>query len=119
MGHPDDMKADEWFEAARSQDFLLCSEDDFAHHVALAPARPACGGVAPAPPLWWHPPIPLFTMSHAAPQPPLHVPPLAAAPPPAPHSLPMGIPMDIDASQMHVATMEDICQWCQKKGHFA
>ncbi|KAG5636803.1 hypothetical protein DXG03_004667, partial [Asterophora parasitica] len=41
-GHPHESKVDEWFHAARLQDFLMQTEDDFAHHVpsALAPTTP-------------------------------------------------------------------------------
>ncbi|KAG5641369.1 hypothetical protein DXG03_005385 [Asterophora parasitica] len=117
-GSPNDTKVDEWFEATRPQDFLLHLEDDFVHHAAPAPTRPACVRVAPASSLWWQPPIPSLTMLCTVPQPPSCAPPTATAPPLALHSLPMGVPMDIDASCMQAATAEDMCRQCQKKGCF-
>ncbi|KAG5635232.1 hypothetical protein DXG03_005468 [Asterophora parasitica] len=119
MGCPNDTKVDKWFEAARSQDFPLHLDDNFTCHATPVPARLAHGGVAPTPPAQRQSPIPSFTTLYTALQLPLHALPTAATPPLAPRSLPMGVPMDIDTLRMHAETMEDICWWCQKKGHFA
>ncbi|KAG5733790.1 hypothetical protein E4T56_gene8161 [Termitomyces sp. T112] len=96
-GHPNDEKIVSWYKVAQDQWHLMESQRELCHsHSALHPAltsnlchpAPAC-------------PMPAFTLAI-----------------PAACPLPLGIPMDVDATRQ-LCTALPLCWRCQKPGHFA
>ncbi|KAF5378468.1 hypothetical protein D9615_007022 [Tricholomella constricta] len=108
-GRPHDEKIEEWLRIARSQDFIMRTEDDF-HRRGIPTKAPDSRPTAVAAVRWPSAPA-------AAPTP---FPPTPRAPAtPAPRPLPQGVPMDVDRMRDRVASADDHCFRCKKKGHFS
>ncbi|KAF5377953.1 hypothetical protein D9615_006774 [Tricholomella constricta] len=114
-GRPDDSKIEDWLAVARSQDFIMRTEEDF--HRRAPPTLPSHSraavlvpvpAVAPAP--HWQPAAPPAAPARVAA--PTHV----AHAPKAP-TLPPGIPMDVDRFRGRPAR-DDNCRRCHQPGHF-
>ncbi|KAF5383222.1 hypothetical protein D9615_004783 [Tricholomella constricta] len=109
-GCPHDEKIEEWLRTARSQDFIMRTEDDF-HRRAIPTKVPDSRTTAAAAVQW------VFAPTPPAPAP---APPVPRAPTaPAPRPLPQGVPMDVNRMRDRVAPADDHCFWCKKKGHFS
>ncbi|KAF5380100.1 hypothetical protein D9615_006120 [Tricholomella constricta] len=108
-GRPHDEKIEEWLRIARSQDFIMRSEDDF--HRRMVPTKaPDSRPPTTAAARW------VFATAPApAPAPPAPRAPAA----PAPRPIPQGIPMDVDRMRDRVAPADDHCFRCKKKGHYS
>ncbi|GLB39295.1 hypothetical protein LshimejAT787_0604570 [Lyophyllum shimeji] len=108
-GRPSDEHVQEWIDAARLVDYNTRANQDFRSAVTKTRTAPA--------PVVRNPGTPAF---RALPAPPPR--PVAAAPSaptaPASHSLPPGVPMDIDLSRQRSGT-PIICHRCKKPGHIA
>ncbi|KAF5378739.1 hypothetical protein D9615_006837 [Tricholomella constricta] len=114
-GRPDDSKIEDWLAIARSQDFIMRTEEDF-HHRSAPTVPTASHPTAPipmpvvAPMLRWRPTAP--------PTAPVRV----SAPAhflstPVTPSLPPGVPMDIDRLRRR-PVQDDTCRRCKQPGHF-
>ncbi|KAF5378851.1 hypothetical protein D9615_006886 [Tricholomella constricta] len=104
-GRPHNEKIEEWLRVARSQNFIMRTEDDFhrwatptkspdRHRIRTLAVRscPRSHSLSPAP---------------------------RAPAMPAPRLLPQGVPMDVDRMRDRVASADDHCFRCKKKGHFS
>ncbi|KAF5376260.1 hypothetical protein D9615_008526 [Tricholomella constricta] len=110
-GRPHDEKIEEWLRIARSQDFIMRSEDDF--HRRMVPTKAPDSRQPTAAAARW-----AFATAPApapAPAPPAPRAPVA----PAPRPIPQGIPMDVDRMRDRVAPADDHCFRCKKKGHYS
>ncbi|KAF5379776.1 hypothetical protein D9615_005646 [Tricholomella constricta] len=106
-GRPHDEKIEEWLRIARSQDFIMRSEDDF--HRRMVPTKaPDTRQPTAAAARWAFATAP-------GPAPPAPRAPVA----PAPRPIPQGIPMDVDRMRDRVAPADDHCFRCKKKGHYS
>ncbi|KAF5378295.1 hypothetical protein D9615_008772 [Tricholomella constricta] len=112
-GRPHNEKIEEWLRIARSQDFIMRSEDDF--HRRMVPTKAPDGRPTTAVAARWAfatAPTPIPTPASAPPAPRA---PIA----PAPRPLPQGVPMDVDRMRDRVAPADDHCFRCKKKGHYS
>ncbi|KAF5385289.1 hypothetical protein D9615_001381 [Tricholomella constricta] len=112
-GRPHDEKIEEWLRIARSQDFIMRSEDDF--HRRMVPTKAPDGRPTTAVAARWAfatAPTPIPTPASAPPAP-------RAPITPAPRPLPQGVPMDVDRMRDRVAPADDHCFRCKKKGHYS
>ncbi|KAF5370919.1 hypothetical protein D9615_009778 [Tricholomella constricta] len=102
-----DEKIEEWLRIARSQDFIMRSEDDF--HRRMVPTKAPDSRPPTAAAARW-----AFATA-PAPAPPAPRAPVA----PAPRPIPQGIPMDVDRMHDRVAPADDHCFRCKKQGHYS
>ncbi|KAF5381344.1 hypothetical protein D9615_008369 [Tricholomella constricta] len=112
-GRPHDEKIEEWLRIARSQDFIMRSEDDF--HRRMVPTKAPDSRPTTAVAARWAfatapTPIPTPALAPPAPRAPIA---------PAPRPLPQGVPMDVDRMRDRVAPADDHCFRCKKKGHYS
>ncbi|KAF5376988.1 hypothetical protein D9615_007343 [Tricholomella constricta] len=110
-GRPHDEKIEEWLRIARSQDFIMRSEDDF--HRRMVPTKVPDSRQPTAAAARW-----AFATA-PAPAPALAPPAPRAPVAPAPRPIPQGIPMDVDRMRDRVAPANDHCFRCKKKGHYS
>ncbi|KAF5378469.1 hypothetical protein D9615_007024 [Tricholomella constricta] len=118
-GRPDDSKIEDWLAIARSQDFIMRTEEDFHHRSALTvptASRPTAPIPMPvvAPMLRWRPTAPPTAPIRVSAPAHFLSTPVTPSLPPGVHT---GVPMDIDRLRGR-PVQDDTCRRCKQPGHF-